>query len=560
MIAPLPPGTLVFNRYRVVGLAGQGEFGLTYLTQDQKRFDELCILQEFTPLQQDPAGLERSRQYFHQEAALLYELQHPQLPHYRIMFIHADRLYLVRDYIVGKSYSALLNERRTEGRAFSQVEVMQLLVQTLPVLAHLHQLGMMHENLSLQSIVVQREEHIPVLINLGIVKRLTLQLQLHPVLPHTPIAKPGYAAPEQEKTGMAEPGSDIFGLGAIAVSLLLGKEPQESPQRWLKASNWETVTGVYPEFARILKRMLHPNPQKRFLSAPQVLRALEPIASIIAQVGVVDTRMPVLAVPAAPAPATPPLPAPAPPPPRAASALAAAPPKSRSRPPASRRPKTRAKADFKASAILVVSVALLVSVVSFRALSWVQAEPEKTPAPANTIASPADPGTSAASPAASPTPPSPPQMPTRETGATEATGGTGSVEPAAELNADFLSSITDELFYAKYPNLAGQKLTDDQQDLQNEWKAISADVSSKLSGLSPEVRRKLGQYQRSDYDRWTAPDSGASLNSRELNVLVNNRFAELFPDQKGKSLNPQTFGQVWYALAEEELNKLKPAN
>lgn len=152
-------------------------------------------------------------------------------------------------------------------------------------------------------------------------------------------------------------------------------------------------------------------------------------------------------------------------------------------------------------------------------------------------------------------------MPTRESGTTEPPGGAGATEQSStEINTDFLSSITDELFYAKYPNLAGQKLTDDQQDLQAEWKAISADITSKLSGLSPEVRRKLGLYQRSDYDRWTAPDSGASLNSRELNVLVNNRFAELFPEQKGKSLNPQTFGQVWYALAEAELNKLKPAD
>ncbi len=123
-----------------------------------------------------------------------------------------------------------------------------------------------------------------------------------------------------------------------------------------------------------------------------------------------------------------------------------------------------------------------------------------------------------------------------------------------------LSELTDEIFYTKHPDLQGQKLSDEQQALQNDWVAIANDVLNQLEKISPPMRGKLGNYSRSDYDRWTAPDSGASVNSRELNVLVNTRFGEMFPDQKGKSLNPKTFGQVWYALAEEELNKLKPAN
>ncbi|MDX2240947.1 MAG: protein kinase [Leptolyngbyaceae cyanobacterium bins.302] len=597
MIAPLPPGTVVFNRYRVVGLAGQGEFGLTYLAQDQKRFEELCLLREFSPLQSEPAAMERLRQYFHQAAALLYELQHPQLPRYQIMFAHGDRLYLVRDYIVGKSCNALLNERHAEGRTFSQAEVMQLLFQTLPILTDLHRLGIVHENLAPQSIVIQREEQVPVLIDFGLVKRLVMQLQLHPVPPDTPIARSAYAAPEHERAGSAHPSGDIFSLGAIAVALLLGKEPQDSAQRWLRTSNWEVETGVQPDFARVLKRMLHPNPQKRFTSTQQVLRALEPIAGMLSPFDASIARMPVVAAPPAqpqapiaqsdqssyaqfssePPPSSsspiphPPSPIPQSPHPPLRSVAQPAPiPQSspRLRPHSSRRKSSksspRPKADLKASAILVVSVALLVSVVSFRALSWVQTEPDKTPSPANTIASPTSSG---ANPAPSPqeAPAPSPQMPTRE-GPAQAEAGTGEpTDPAAgrsssTIDAGFLSDLTDELFYAKHPDLAGQKLGDDQKDLQNEWNAISNDVTSKLNNLSPQVLSKLGRYERGDYDRWTAPGSGASLNSRELNVLVNNRFAELFPEQKGKSLNPKTFGQVWYALAEEELNKLKPAN
>lgn len=581
MIAPLPPGTLVFDRYRVVGLAGQGEFGLTYLAQDQKRFDELCLLREFSPPQSDRAVMEQLRQYFHQAAAALYEIQHPQLPHYRIMFAQGDRLYLVRQYIVGKSYSALLKERRGEGRAFTAAEVMELLLQTLPVLTYLHRLNVIHENLAPQSLVLQREEQIPVVIDLGLVKRLVLQLQLHPILPGTPISRTGFAAPEQEKGGEITPGTDVYSLGAIAIALLLGKEPQESAMRWLRSSQWESALAIHPDFARVLKRMVHPHPQKRFISANQVLRALEPLAATVFQSPPEVARLPVTAglarVPAgaiAPPP-TPVSPSPVPIEPELdIHAAVDAPVLRRTTPPPARRkiprprpqsgkrrhPGAKIKADWKASAILMGSVALLVSVISFRALSWVDQGPTKAPSPANTVASP--PADTPTSPAASPTP----AIPTREAGTTAAgttpttAGNLSDRQQQSGIEMQFLSDLTDELFYGKHPDLNGQKLTPEQTDLQADWTAIANDMLTKLEGLSPEVRRKLGSYQREDYDRWTAPGSGASLNSRELNVLVNNRFGELFPDQKGKTLNPKTFGQVWYALAEEELNKLKPAN
>jgi serine/threonine-protein kinase len=126
------------------------------------------------------------------------------------------------------------------------------------------------------------------------------------------------------------------------------------------------------------------------------------------------------------------------------------------------------------------------------------------------------------------------------------------------IDVQFVSDLADQVFYAKYPDQQGKKLEEGQNDLRTEWTTLANDLLTKLESLSPATRGKLGSYQRADYDRWLAPGNGASLNGRELNVLVNNRFGELFPDQKGQTLNPKTFGQVWYAIAEEEMVKLKP--
>lgn len=537
--APLVPGTLVCNRYVVVGLAGQGPFGLTYLAHDQKRFDELCLLQEFVPVSQDPALLEFLRQSFHQQAAALYQLQHLQLPHFRIMFVHDQRLYLVREYIIGKSYGALLNELVAAGRTFSQAEVMQILVQTLPVLTYLHRMGLIHQNICPENLILRHQDQLPVLIDFGLVKQLVVSLPLHPVPPEVSLVREPYAAPEQLQAGVVSPATDLYALAATAIALLTGQAPQLRQTWWNRTQDWESQVELYPEFAHILKRMLHPHPNKRFTSAKQTLKALEPIIA-----PVLTLTTPTLRPSPIPSPPSPPL---------APSSPPHSPPPKRSLPQRSHRQTT---GDWKASAILLISVALLVSVISFRALSWVQKDWPFKPSPESPIAANSPP-TAATDSSASTSTPSPAQsipdrQPTREPGMSSP----GSAE--AEIPPQFLAALTDELFYAKHPDLQGKKLAVEQTDLQQEWRAISNEVQTKLASLSAETRSKLGSYQRSDYEQWIAPGNGASVNSRELNVLANNRFGELFPDQKGKTLDPKTFGQVWYAIAEEELQQLKP--
>lgn len=574
--APLVPGILIFNRYVVVGLASQGPFGFTYLAHDQKRFDELCLLKEFVPGSQDPALLEWLRQSFHQQAAALYQLQHLQLPHFRIMFVHDQRLYLVREYIVGKSYGALLSELVAAGRTFSQAEVMQLLVQTLPVLTYLHRMDLIHQNICPDHLILRRQDHLPVLIDFALVKQLVVQLPLHPVPPEVSLLREVYAAPEQLQDEAISPASDLYSLAATAIALLTGQEPQVRQTWWNRTQEWQSQVELYPEFARVLTRMLHPNPHKRFTSAKHVLKALEPIIPPVLSLTTPTLR----SFPSpSPSPQPPPVQTQSPPPPISPPSFPLPPLSSPSSPlptphsplpkrPLPQRPQRSRTGDWKASAILLISVALLVSVISFRALSWVQKDRPSKPAPEPTIAT--NPPTKAATDSSAPdstTSPAqsiPDRQPTRDgmalpsPTASPGVAAPGADRPAADLSPPFLAALTDELFYAKHPDLQGKKLGEEQTDLQQEWKALAAEVQTKLTSLSAETRSKLGSYQRADYERWIAPGNGASVNGRELNVLANNRFGQLFPEQKGKTLDPKTFGQVWYAIAEEELKQLQP--
>jgi serine/threonine protein kinase, bacterial len=588
MHTPLAAESIIFNRYRVVGLAGQDAFGTTYVAKDQKRFDELCWVREFIPTQQTAIAIEQLRQRFHLQGAMLYELQHPQLPRFRIMIAHANRLYLVRDYITGKSYETLWMERQSAGMAFSEGEVLRLMLQVLPAFTYLHGLGIVHQNISPSSLILRKQDHSPIVVSFGWVRALVRELQLNPVQVEHPIATEGFAAPEQLSFDPISPSTDLYGLAATVIALLTGQPPHKFATRWNGTLNWHSHAVVHPDFARVLDKMLHSNPQKRFATALQVHRELEAIAPAILQADLISPELP----PANPAPSQ-----------RRSiyqqlqAAVAFAPssdrpgalkqgvikqPVSRSRAPhpkrsSSNKPpqRTESKADFRASAVLVASVAVLISVVAFRALSWVQKDPIPSPGATTISSNHSTPKLEPEPPSEKPSVSNSPTMPTRETG--ENSGAKSSEKSQSgdagismdtlrerrrqlEIDFEFLLTLTDDVFYAKYPDLQGQKLSNDnaQQDLRKEWNGMANDLLTKLESLSADTRGKLGSYQRADYDRWVSPNSGASLNERELNVLVNTRFSQLFPDQKSKSLNPKTFGQIWYAIAEEELAKLKP--
>jgi len=545
MRPPIAPGTLLQNRYCLIGAAGQGKFGQTYLARDQKRLNELCVVKEFTPVQQDPAVVESLRQRFHQDVSGLYELQHPQLPHLRMMFAQDERLYWIRDYVEGKSYGVLLSERKAQGQCFSEAEVIQFLLKVLPVLTYLHNRGVVHRNLSLDTLIVRQQDQLPIVINFGLVRELVTRLQLHPLDQNEALGKWGFVPPEQLH-GKADPTSDLYALAVTAIALLTGKMPQALYNSQTQQLDWEPLVTVNPTLTRLLRQMLHPQPKKRLASAAQVSHILEPLlATAVVDAAPVNTLEATEATDASqPFPTHLPTkntPEPA----EATDALQPFParlPKKRLR------PKRKGNSDPRASAAMVVGLVLLLAAIVWRFL------PHKQPT-ANPAASPSP---VAVSPAASPNEPtaSPSPSPSVKAVSQEALR-----DRRRQLNIDFqfFTNLVDEAFYAKYPQLRSQSLGNPEQaKLRTEWNAIASSVMDKLATLKPESRQKLGSYRRRNYDQWLATlgETGAKKSPR-LDALADGRFWQLFPDQKGKALNPRTFGQVWYAIADEQLSAAK---
>jgi serine/threonine protein kinase len=95
----------------------------------------------------------------------------------------------------------------------------------------------------------------------------------------------GYMAPEQFQ-GRALPASDVYAIGATALTMLTGQEPEDLPHKGLavdvRAALGKTVS---TELVDILKVMLEPDPDKRAGIIPsfdprQGSRKPEPVKSV----------------------------------------------------------------------------------------------------------------------------------------------------------------------------------------------------------------------------------------------------------------------------------------
>src|SRR3954469_17676998 len=151
------------------------------------------------------------------EAALLGELDHPHLVRLRDV-VHQPRrggearVALVLDLLPGGSLAALLARR---GR-LRPAEVVTAIAPVAAALAHAHERGVVHGDLSPGNIVFTAEGR-PVLTDLGVARVLGEAAARE--------VTPAYVDPTVARGGAPGPASDVFGVAAAAFHALTGIAP-----------------------------------------------------------------------------------------------------------------------------------------------------------------------------------------------------------------------------------------------------------------------------------------------------------------------------------------------
>lgn len=276
MLPEIKPGTLINNRYLINKLLGQGGFGRTYLAADTQRFNEECVLKEFVPGTTKQEILAKSKELFEREAKVLYKIQHPQIPKFLATVTDNKRLFIVQEYINGKNYSQILFERLTQTRRpFSEAETKTWLLGILPILEYLHNLKIIHRDISLENVMSPQNQSLPVLIDFGVVKEKVTQFfsdnnsdNFSPSA--SVVGKVGYSPPEQLRFGQCFPSSDLYALAVCAIVLLTGQMPYSLVDESLQW-NWRRKVNISNSFACILEKMLAETPSARYQSAKEVI-------------------------------------------------------------------------------------------------------------------------------------------------------------------------------------------------------------------------------------------------------------------------------------------------
>ncbi|MFM5890671.1 MAG: protein kinase domain-containing protein [Dolichospermum sp.] len=522
----IQPGQILGDRYAIVRQIGQGGFGRTYLAADINRFQENCVLKEFSPQIQTPDVVQKAAELFQREASVLYKLQHSQIPRFRellpINLPGKESLFLIQDYVDGETYNSLLKHRQQRGLKFTETEIRQLLQQILPILEYIHSLGVIHRDISPDNLMLRNSDQLPVLIDFGGVKQVAANVasQYYQTGAKTPspsetlLGKIGFAPPEQMQTGMVSAQSDLYALAATMLVLLTGKQPQELIDTYNLSWQWRREVSLSVTLGQIIDKMLSPIPSNRYQTASQVLQALNP-----QPVNYPQTQ------------------------PSTAATIAFSPPKTPVSPPKIT-PTPPKPSIWTGTNVFIITFTVI---ISGGLLTWGFKNRSHNLNASHSII-------------------------TSNSNSRESVKPEVNFSPAEkqrkqklsdrreelDINYNFYVKITNDLFWAKYPSLKGRILSDSPEDesLRAKWDQTAAEVLEKLSELSSESRSQLGTYTLSVLTNWKAEVNKINVASRSLYDLGDVAFFSKFPEQRSKDFIKQPIGQVWYGFVNDQLNAI----
>jgi tRNA A-37 threonylcarbamoyl transferase component Bud32 len=265
----LPPQSKLRQRYLIIGLVGQGGMGAVYQAIDIQVAHRRVAVKEMSQayLNEDERAGAEAR--FLSEAALLGSLAHPGLPRVYEAFSERSRLYLVMDFIEGKTLSQLLKEGG--GHPLPVMQMLSYAQQLCAVLAYLHQHHppIIFRDLKPANVMVTEHGQI-FLIDFGIARLFKAGQPQDTLF----LGSPGYASPEQYGISQTNPRSDLYSLGVTLHHCLTAREPSLGDNHFAFVPIRQYNSQVPEELDQIIQRLVAVDEQKRPGSALEVHQAL----------------------------------------------------------------------------------------------------------------------------------------------------------------------------------------------------------------------------------------------------------------------------------------------
>jgi serine/threonine-protein kinase len=540
---PLNVGQVIDNRYEIARILGQGGFGRSYLAIDRQKSRKTCVLKEFAPNVVKPQDLEKAKELFAREASVLKKIQHDQIPRFHASFTAKigtkDFFFLVQDYIEGDNYDQLSTQRQSQGKSFSEEEVINLLHNILPVLSYIHFLDIVHRDISPDNLILRESDNLPVLIDFGGVKQLPAsqgfwrtQLAVNATL----LGKKGYAPEEQLLQGKVYKNSDFYSLAVTALVLITGKEPNLLYDSYNGVWFWGKEIKVSPKLEAVFKKMLAYKPSDRYQKAEQVIKDLPPPSTVSTpQIMQTSKNNPHPYIT------------------KLKTEVVA---------PGIKRARTLHGGVKNQTTLFVQKIPMPVWLQPFTVSFIMSTGILLTGAGFFALGNFAVKGiTSIQVPKIEV-----PKIPSIHNSGS-GNNGKRSIQQVfsrvqqLEISSVFFTNTVNEVFYAEKPELNRRKLTEKSEDaaLRERWNHVADQLLNNLekANLSKTAKKKIGSYSQQDSQRWDQLAKAGKLGNyksfQDLRADTYQTFEPLFPGQKRGNLNQPTFLQIWYAIASDKV-------
>lgn len=277
----LSPGDLIDQKYRIVGLLGQGGMGSVYAAENIRisRRVAIKVLER--------AGNENDVIRFEREARAT-QIGSPHIVQvYDLGNLDDGTPYMIMEYLAGES----LGNRLSRRGVLEPSEIIPIAIQVLDGLAAAHRVGLAHRDLKPDNVFLVRlpasDQELAKLLDFGISKFVnSSRRSCDPALTQSGMAvgTPHYMSPEQVEGGnRLDTRTDLYSLGVILYQCLSGRLPFATHEiaRLLSQILLESpsplatvVPGFDPELSRIVATAMARRADDRYQTAADLRRAL----------------------------------------------------------------------------------------------------------------------------------------------------------------------------------------------------------------------------------------------------------------------------------------------
>ena len=208
-------GQLLSGRYRIERELGEGGMGVVYLVSDQQVIGETFaakVLKEAL----DPQALQLLRE----EVRQTRKLSHPNIVDMHSVNVDGKTLYVLMEYLEGKTLNTLLDEEFGRGMPFSHA--WPIIEDVGAALGYAHDHNVIHSDLKPANVLLTTSGKAK-LLDFGIA-RVSRGPLLHKRSGSRALT-PAYASCEMLKGEEADPRDDIYSFASVIYEMLSGDRP-----------------------------------------------------------------------------------------------------------------------------------------------------------------------------------------------------------------------------------------------------------------------------------------------------------------------------------------------